>query len=416
MLVVIIFRLVLSKNSQSYTTTIADIWKNRRNLKLILPQPRPIAPSALTQARQKLDEDVFKTINRKLIEIYETEKYDFSWFGHRLFAVDGTKINLPRALSRFDYDMPTCGYHPQGLVSALYQLKSKLPYDFDLVNHANERTCAIAHLARLKAGDVVVYDRGYFSYSMLYKHQQCGVLAIFRLQESSFTEIRDFIQGNETDKLVTIELRSKSNQRGIKELLGIDRFEPLPLRLIKYHHNGSTFYLGTTLFDQERYPAEIFSDLYHARWGIEELYKISKVLINIEDFHSKSTRGVRQELFAHFVLISLSRLLANQAESDLNGFSLLNTDKGSQANDCSSRPFDAPIKVNFKNCLAVVSRHLEELISGSALYLTRIINDMLTSIRAAKQKFRNGRSYARVSMKPVGKWRVGDKTKMALAP
>ncbi len=31
--------------------------------------------------------------------------------------------------------------------------------------------------------------------------------------------------------------------------------------------------------------------LYHARWGIEELYKISKQRMAIEEFHSRSERG-----------------------------------------------------------------------------------------------------------------------------
>ncbi|MEN8260174.1 MAG: hypothetical protein ABFS02_06230, partial [Pseudomonadota bacterium] len=30
---------------------------------------------------------------------------------------------------------------------------------------------ALAHLNSLRPGDVVIYDRGYFSYAMLYAHQ-----------------------------------------------------------------------------------------------------------------------------------------------------------------------------------------------------------------------------------------------------
>ncbi|WP_221902023.1 transposase [Bathymodiolus platifrons methanotrophic gill symbiont] len=58
--------------------------------------------------------------------------------------------------------------------------------DFDLVNHGNERQCALAHLKTLTTGDVVVYDRGYFSYAMLYYHMQMGVHPVFRLQKNTF--------------------------------------------------------------------------------------------------------------------------------------------------------------------------------------------------------------------------------------
>ena len=59
--------------------------------------------------------------------------------------------------------------------------------------------------------------------------------------------------------------------------------------------------------------------VYHSRWGLEELYKVSKRVVVIEDFHAKTERGVKQELFAHFVLITMNRLFANRADLDLNG-------------------------------------------------------------------------------------------------
>ena len=56
------------------------------------------------------------------------------------------------------------------------------------------------------------------------------------------------------------------------------------------------------------------ADLYHGRWSIEELYKISKQMLAVEYFHSRSERGVKQELFAHFTLIAMTRLFTNHTE------------------------------------------------------------------------------------------------------
>lgn len=405
MLVVIIFRLVLSKNSQSYATTIADMWKSRRDLQLILPQPRPIAASALTTARQKLDEGVFKIINKKLLDIFATEFQDFLWQGHRIFAVDGSKINLPRPLSNSGYTTPTQGNYPQGLVSTLYQLKSRLPYDFDLVRHANERKCATSHLNVLSQGDIVVYDRGYFSYSMLYQHLQRGVFVVFRLQKESFNEIKAFTQSNETDKLVSILPRGKAIRKSLREAFGIKEIEPLLLRLVKYRHGPTEFYLGTTLYDQSKYSIDELANVYHARWGIEELYKISKSVIEIEDFHSRSDRGVKQELYAHFVLITLSRIFANQAEGDLNEKLLM------KSTDQTVVPFDIQIKVNFKNCIAVLSRHLDELVVGATSNLKKLLTTMTSAVKSCTQKFRPDRSFERKSMKPIGKWQPQSKNK-----
>ena len=180
LLVFLIFRLVFSKNSQGYGTTIEAFWHNCFRMKFPLPQKTPISASSFSDARKKLDEDIFRVLNQKIIAAHDTliEPGDQSqlWLNHRLFAVDGSKLNLPHELIDQDYRTPSKdAYYPQGLLSCLYQLKSKIPYDFDLVNHGNERQCALTHLKALTTDDVVVYDRGYFSYAMLYYHAQKGV-------------------------------------------------------------------------------------------------------------------------------------------------------------------------------------------------------------------------------------------------
>ena len=59
------------------------------------------------------------------------------WQGHRIFAIDGSRINLPRPLLRCGYKTPSDNAHyPQGLLSCLYQLKAKIPMDFHLVAQA----------------------------------------------------------------------------------------------------------------------------------------------------------------------------------------------------------------------------------------------------------------------------------------
>jgi hypothetical protein len=62
----------------------------------------------------------------------------------------------------------------------------------------------------------------------------------------------------------------------------------------------------------------MFKDIYYSRWGVEELYKVSKEFIIVDDFHGKSERGVKQELFAHFVLITMNRLCSNKAEDQIS--------------------------------------------------------------------------------------------------
>ncbi len=404
MLMLLIFRLVSSKNTQSYGTTIDDLWDNCEKLRLALPQKSSIAPSSFCAARQKLDEAVFKCANQKILAAYAADASSYSWLGHRLFAVDGSKINLPRELLACGYSTPgKTAHYPQGLLSCLYQLKSQLPFDFDLASHANERLSAMRHLEVLQTDDVVVYDRGYFSYLLLHRHSQTGIHAIFRLQENSSSAIKAFFASPQTDTEITL-LPSPKAQAEIRSQYPDLDILPLKIRLLKYKIADSVFCLGVTLLDTHRYPLQEFIDVYHGRWGIEELYKVSKRIFIIEDFHGKTERGVKQEIFAHFVLITLNRLFANRADIELN--------PGRASSSQSPDPASPVRQTNFKNCIHVLDRGLEELLLLHER-ITGVIERLFRTIFGRHQRVRPNRSFIRRSMRPETKWHLSKEKKQA---
>lgn len=413
LIILLVFRLVCSKNAQSYGTTIDELWDSCRKMNLPLPQNSTIAPSSFCAARKKLDETVFKRINQKIIETYASHGKDASyrWLGHRIFAVDGSKLNLPRSLTSSGYKVPSDNAnYPQGLLSCLYEMKSQMPFDFDLVSHKNERACALQHLNVLEKNDVVVYDQGYFSYAMLHQHLKSKVHALFRLQENSYTVIKEFFSSEQTDIIVTIYPSEKRRYK-IKSKHPHLHIVPLKMRLIKYEIDGEIYCLGTTLNDQERYNnTQDFVDIYHARWGVEELYKISKRIFNIEDFHAKSERGVKQEIFAHFALVTINRIFANQADIDLNIQNCSkNTREGpSTSEQPSSNQKLSRIKTNFKNCIHVFKKSIEELLLLH-IKMKNAVQRTFLFIIGRHQKERPGRSYPRKSMRPITKWQPSEK-------
>jgi hypothetical protein len=406
LLMLLIFRLVSSRNSQSYGTTIDELWDSCGKLKIPLPQPHSVAPSSFCAARKKLDESIFKSVNQRIIEAYGPEAGRYAWCGHRLFAVDGSRLNLPRTLVARGYKPPSDNvYYPQGLLSCLYQVRSQLPFDFNLTPHFDERLCAAGHLKRLRPDDVVVYDRGYFSCLMLHRHREAGIQAVFRLQQNRDNVIRTFFASAQTDIVVDI-VPSNTTRRNIEKQYPELDIVPLKLRLVKYEIAGTTYCLGTTLLDSARYPLNALMDVYHARWGVEELYKISKRLFVVEDFHARTERGVKQELYAHFVLITMNRLFANQADIDLNAsdppHSLRQhpqTGQSPVSNNSGPR-----IQTNFKNCIHAVVRGLEELLLVRDRVVTAV-HHAFRFVLGRRQRRRPGRSYPRISLKPNTNWR-----------
>ena len=98
LVVLFVFRLVLAKNRQGYGATLAELWDQCRRQGVPLPQPSPVSPSAMCAARAKVHENLFRALHAELLRRAGETAMGPRWKGHRLFAVDGTKLNLPRPL------------------------------------------------------------------------------------------------------------------------------------------------------------------------------------------------------------------------------------------------------------------------------------------------------------------------------
>lgn len=315
-LVMFIIKLVLSKNKQGYGSILAELWENEKLNEL---QMSAVAASSVCEARQKLPPVIFTKLNKNILSKLEKMLDLPLWHSHRIFSVDGSKINTPRELLNYGYKAPNkYQYYPKGLMSTLYHLGSGLIYDGILSSDKNERTCLISHMDALKNGDVLVLDRGYFSYLVLTKALENNLHLVCRMQQSGNMniEIKKFLDSKALDKIITYQATAAAKHVSKQQGYNIE-LKPLKLRLIKYFINDKIYICATTLLDKNKYPLNDLVAVYHGRWGIEELYKISKEFINIEDFHAKSEHGVKQECYAHILIINIARIFALHAEKQL---------------------------------------------------------------------------------------------------
>lgn len=388
LIMLFVFRLVFAPRRQGYTSTLAQLWAQCRALDVPLPQPQPVSDAAMCKARPRLHEQVFKQFHAAILD--RAKLSASRWHGHRAFAVDGSKLTLPRPLAEAGYRTPgPHSHYPQGLLSCLLQLQPRVPVDFDLFAHANERTAALAHLRVLTAPDLVVYDRGYYCFELLWTHQQRGLQAVFRLARNICPAIDDFIDSDRSDARIAI-LPGRDTLRALSAKYPDTRWRALPLRLLKYTHASTTYVLGTTLLDCRRYRVAELADLYHARWGIEEMYKISKHFLEVQQFHGQSERLVKQELYAHFNLIAMARLFTNR-----------DADASRRAQPADGKP--AP-QANFKHSLAALAQHLEGLLLRHSAYVSETLEHICAWVGTGRRKPRRNRSYPRRSLQPAPKW------------
>jgi len=87
---------------------------------------------------------------------------------------------------------------------------------------------------------------------------------------------------------------------------------PLKLRLTRVElKNGESEVLITSLVDNEKYPRELFADLYHLRWPVEEDYKVMKSRIEIGNWSGKPVLSVYQDFHAKVFPKNLTAMLAH---------------------------------------------------------------------------------------------------------
>ena len=162
--------------------------------------------------------------------------------------------------------------------------------------------------------------------------------------------------------------------------------KPIPFRLFKRYIKGEIYTYGTTL-SRSKYPTPYLMDLYHERWKIEELYKITKQITEIEEFHSKTERGVKQEIYAHLLLVNLSQFFEFDGKDRLPPMHQEDAEKCVQADFYKFFNPATMFNINFKNCLAIVGHYLENLILGAYEKIKSWVPKVIQMVLRIRKKF-----------------------------
>jgi len=90
---------------------------------------------------------------------------------------------------------------------------------------------------------------------------------------------------------------------------------PLRLRLIRVElESGEIEVLITSLIDEQKFPYEIFMDLYHKRWPVEVDYLFMKQRIEIGNFSGTTVLSVYQDFHSKVLAKNLTWILASPAQ------------------------------------------------------------------------------------------------------
>lgn len=272
-----------------------------------------ISKQALSKARQFINPALFKELYYLSVNLFYKQLPSRKlWNGYHLFAIDGSKIELPNSKSNFEFFGEMFGYpdpnrrFTMGLGSIVYDVLDDYIVHASFQRYlASERSAALEHLHNLEdlniyQNSVVIFDRGYYSEDMFrycVEHQHLCLMRLkqnYNIAKKCSGDIITVLPGNEKD-----------------------RTEDTKIRVIEVILNdGTKEYLATNLFDSH-ISQQMFRELYFYRWPVETKYKELKSRLAIEEFSGATTTSVLQEFYINVLLSNLSSLIKNQVDEEI---------------------------------------------------------------------------------------------------
>ena len=269
--------------------------------------------ASMFQNLSSIRDDLFKELFYLSVDqFYSQVPSRKLWHGYHLFAIDGSKIELPNFSSNFGFFGEMFGYpdpsrrFTMGLASIVYDVLDVFIVHASFHRYlASERAAAIGHLKNLEGlglyqDSVVIFDRGYYSENLFRYCVEHGHLCLMRLKDGY--QLSKKCTGD------TLSILHGDSKAGTPDL---------EIRVIKVTlDNGTKEYLATNLFAPSITQA-MFQELYFYRWPVETKYKELKSRLALEEFSGATTVSVFQEFYINMLFSNLSSLIKNQADEEI---------------------------------------------------------------------------------------------------
>lgn len=291
--------------------------------------------SAFVQSRAKLHPDALPFLFSRFVKASDAK---LLYKGLRLFAVDGTTIQIPftpedkdSLVIYSDQIQPVNMLH----LNALYDLCGHTYADVILEGKQvyNEQRALIQLCRRNPFPNALfIADRGYESFNLMAHVQQCKALFLIRVRDAcglvsglplpetdEFDASFSLRLSPRKDKLTRSLFQDKhrykyvqSNKLDYSDLtLDAEGFFLLRFRLVRFRVSDNLFETVVTNLDQKSFPPSELRRLYAVRWGIESSFRKLKYTLALLAFHAKKVEYIQQEIFARLIMYNFCELITS---------------------------------------------------------------------------------------------------------
>ena len=280
--------------------------------------------SAYIQARQRLPQKRFQQVLKATALAADQRAGQVGHLaGRPVKVVDGSTVQLPDTPAhQKEYPQPSsqkpgCGFPVMRLV-VLFSLASGALLEVAWGNLLSHDLRVFAQLWELlRAGDILLGDRGFGNFPTVAQLPQQGVDMVARLHQRRKVDFRRAKRLATNDGLFV--WRKNPQQSSI---FTASQWRALPeeitVRIVRFRTTIRGFRnrkvtLVTTLLDPQIYPAEELATLYGRRWRLELCLRDVKTTMGMELLRCQSPAMARKEVLAYFIAHNLVRCVMAEA-------------------------------------------------------------------------------------------------------
>jgi hypothetical protein len=315
---------------------------------------KAFAASAYCQARMRVSLEALHLLLERCVDQMQRESFGAArWFGHRVFHIDGSSFSMPDTPELQAYfgqpgqQKPGCGFPVAHWLVMLHAGTGMIAKMLAAPLRTHDMSGVAELHPELRAGDVLVADRGFCSYAhlaLLYQREAHGVLRIHQRTIVDFTPRRAHVHPNQGK---ANRKKGMPRSRWIKqfgrwdqvvewfkpaakpEWMNAEQYAALPDSLVvrelryaipKKGFRPEEITLATTLLDAETYTLDDLSDLFLQRWEVETNIGHLKTTMKLDVLKCKKVEGVLRELQVFALIYNMVRQvrLAAAANQDVD--------------------------------------------------------------------------------------------------
>jgi len=287
-------------------------------------RPPPDEDSPYCQARGSLPLERLQEIHEGLCaEANQALAAKDLWCGLRVFVADGSSMTAPdtpanqKAFPQQSVQKPGCGFPIIRLVALLSLATGMLTAWATGAWSQHEVGLLQTLWDCLRAGDVLLADRGFCNWVLLAQCRQRNLHAVFRVKGVRRGDFRQGKRLSRNERLVQW-LKPFTAPKTVAAQQWALLPEVLTLRLVRCQLDIPGFrtrrvMLVTTLLDSDKYPPEALARLYFRRWAMELTLRNIKTTLQMDQLSCKNPANLEREIRMHFLVHNLVRRLMLEA-------------------------------------------------------------------------------------------------------